>query len=457
MSRTLFLTVLAILLSFPLFSQNVKQYTIADSLDTPWDMNMGPDGWVWFTERPGDVSKVDPETGQTQLIASIDEVRESSEGGLLGMALHPNFKDTAWVFVAYNYRNTNNQYKVKVVRFNYLDDDLENPKPIIEGIEGNNIHDGCRLVISPARKLFITTGDAGNGSLSQDNQSPNGKVLLLNLDGSIPANNPINGNPMWSKGHRNAQGLTLANGTLYSSEHGPQTDDEFNIIHKGRNYGWPAVKGYCDESSEQSFCQDSNVVEPLKVWEDTEAVCGIDYYGSNYIPEWKHSIFVTTLGFSPSDGRTLYQLELSNDGKAVTGTKQLFANEYGRLRDVLVDPNGKIYLATSNRDGRGEPENRDDRIIMIDKATSGKPHGPQDGLQIKPNPFQTTTTITFNAKWEKVELTLVNSDGQTIWQESLRNIRQYTIGRNGIAKGTYFLKISTPNKATNRVEKLVIK
>src|SRR4030095_1738498 len=118
-------------------------------------------------------------------------------------------------------------------------------------------------------KLFVTTGDASNQSLAQSISSPNGKVLRLNLDGTIPADNPVAGNPYWSWGHRNPQGLVYANNILYSSEHGPSNDDEVNIIERGRNYGWPNVQGFCDAGSEPAFCTANNVREPLKAWTPT--------------------------------------------------------------------------------------------------------------------------------------------------------------------------------------------
>jgi glucose/arabinose dehydrogenase len=182
----------------------------------------------------------------------------------------------------------------------------------------------------------------------------NGKVLRINLDGTIPSDNPVAGNPYWSLGHRNAQGFVYANNIMYVSEHGPTTDDEINIVEKGANYGWPEVTGYCNERGEKSFCSSRNVKEPIKAWTPTTAACGMDYYNSNYMPQWKNSLLMVAL----KDAR-LYQMKLSNDHKTIVSTNEYLVNEYGRLRDVCVSPQGKVYVCTSN--------GRDDKIVLITK------------------------------------------------------------------------------------------
>jgi aldose sugar dehydrogenase len=239
-----------------------------------------------------------------------------------------------------------------VVRFTYTGIALTGPVTIMENIAASSIHNGSRLVITPDLKLFITTGDASNTALAQNTSSVNGKVLRLNLDGSIPADNPVAGNPYWSVGHRNPQGLVFANNILYSSEHGPSTDDEINIIEKGRNYGWPHVPGFCDAGSEQTFCTANNVKEPMRVWTPTTATCGMDYYNANLIPQWKNSLLMVAL----KDAR-LYQMKLDGSFRVISSTTEYFVNKYGRLRDVCVSPAGKVYICTSN--------GGNDRIIEI--------------------------------------------------------------------------------------------
>lgn len=330
----------------------ISDRVLTENLSQPWEITWGPDDHIWMTERGGRVSRVNPQTGQATLLIAIKDVKSQGEGGLLGMALHPAFTITPHVFVAYNYDNSGN-YREKIVRYSYNGSTLTDPLIILDNIAASNIHNGCRLVII-GDKLFISTGDAANQSLPQNTSVVNGKILRLNLDGSVPADNPIAGNPVWSYGHRNAQGLVYANNRLYSSEHGPDSDDEINIIEKGRNYGWPTVKGFC-EGGEQNFCSTNNVKEPLKVWTPTIAVSGMDYYDKDLLPQWKHSLLVATLKNS-----RLVQLKLNNSHDGITETNDFFTNKYGRIRDVCIAPDGKVYICTGN--------GNNDKIVEITKA-----------------------------------------------------------------------------------------
>ncbi len=331
----------------------IKDSIIVSGLNYPWEILWGPDNLIWMTERGGKISRMNPETGTVTLLHTIADVISTGEGGLLGMVLHPNFTTTPHVFVAYNYNSGG--YKEKIVRFTYSGTALINPVTIIENISASSIHNGCRLLITPDLKLFITTGDASNQALPQNTSSTSGKVLRLNLDGTIPADNPVAGNAYWSFGHRNPQGLVYANNILYSAEHGPSTDDEVNIIEKGRNYGWPNVHGFCDASGEQTFCSANNVKEPLKVWTPTVAVCGLDHYYNDLIPQWKNSLLLVAL----KDAR-LYQLKLDAANTSISSTTEYFAGSYGRMRDICISPAGKVYICTSNG-------GNNDKIIEVRK------------------------------------------------------------------------------------------
>lgn len=326
---------------------------LANGLTQPWELVWGPDNFIWMTERDGKVSRVDPASGKVTLVAQLPEVVSRGEGGLLGMALHPDFAASPEVFLAYDYVKGGN-YTEKIVRYKYNGTTLTDPLILLDNIEANTFHNGCRLLISPDKKLFITTGDAGDQPSAQDQKSVNGKILRLNLDGSVPADNPFPGSPVWSLGHRNAQGLVFSNNILYSSEHGPDSNDEFNIIQKGKNFGWPDVGGFCDESNEKTFCTEHGVIEPLKAWTPTIAVCGIDYYNNDLIPQWKNSVLMCTL-----KDQTLYQLKLNAAGTQVESAAEIFRGTYGRLRDVCVAPDGKVYVASGN--------GNDDKIIVISK------------------------------------------------------------------------------------------
>lgn len=328
----------------------LKDSVLVQGLNFPWEILWGPDNFIWMTERGGKISRINPATGEVIPVLTIPEVVSNGEGGMLGMALQPDFSTTPGVYVAYEYNDSGN-YREKVVRYSYNGTTLINPTLIIDGIHGASIHNGCRLLIV-GDKLFISTGDASIGDSAQSVSSLNGKILRVNLDGSVPADNPIAGNPLWTYGNRNAQGLVFANGILYSSEHGPDTDDEINIVEKGRNYGWPVVRGFCNESGEQSFCSANNVKEPIKVWTPTIAPSGIDYYDKDLIPQWKNSLLLATL-----KNQRLMQIKLNDAHTAVTAIKEFFTNSYGRMRDVCISPEGKVYICTSN--------GGDDKVIVV--------------------------------------------------------------------------------------------
>ncbi len=209
----------------------------------------------------------------------------------------------------------------------------------------------------------MTMGDAGRASSAQDLGSLSGKVLRVMLDGRPVPDNPF-GSLVYSYGHRNPQGIVFQprTGDLYVAEHGPSDNDEVSRIVRGGNFGWPDVHGFCDgdTSGEEAFCASNVVEEPLEAWTPAIGISGADYYDGDLIPEWKGSLLVTSL-----TGETLYRLELSADGRRVVGREALYQREFGRLRDVLVGPGGEVYLATSNRDGRGNPAGDDDRILLI--------------------------------------------------------------------------------------------
>ena len=330
---------------------------VKQGLQHVWEMLWGPDDHIWFTEREGKISKMNPATGAIIFTATINEVISSGEGGLLGLALHPDFLSNGFLYVVYNY-NSASGYREKLVRYTFNNNSITNPTTLIENIAASSIHNGSRIRVvneSTGVKIYFTTGDASNGSSAQDVNSRSGKVMRLNADGTVPADNPIAGNPLWSYGHRNPQGLVFVNGKIYESEHGPDIEDEVNIIEKGRNYGWPTVTGPCN-GSEISFCTANNIKEPA--WSSggsTIAVCGIDYYNNDKIPAWKNSILMTTL-----KDASLRQLKLSSDGNSVVSTSIFFKDTYGRLRDICISPSGNVYLCTSNG-------NNDDKIIEVAK------------------------------------------------------------------------------------------
>lgn len=324
---------------------------VAQGLRLPWEVHWGPDGMLWTTERSGIVSRIHPETGEKQVVLDYRSVvQERGEGGLLGLALHPSFPDSPYVYLAINLGTEDSMYRT-IERWQYV----ANENTLVGGVEIFRItpasygHQGCRLVFGPDGMLYVTTGDNHtDGWVAQDVLSPLGKVLRLRPDGSIPSDNPIPGNPMWTYGHRNPQGLAiLPDGTIYTSEHGNMIEDEVNLLVKGGNYGWPGVEGPCDEDYEQAFCDS---VKPLAPFfssgpEDTDAYSDLVYYNHDLYPELRNSLLLTTLKRS-----TLLQLHLNNDRTAVESVTRLFPYAVGRIRDIEVSPDGRVFFSTSNRD-----------------------------------------------------------------------------------------------------------
>ncbi len=345
----------------PVGADSILSETVVGGFDTIWQLAWGPDNAIWVTERPGTISRVNPPTGAKLPIGQIN-VTESGEGGLLGMAFHPDFSQQPYIYLMHTYSSGGTRNRL--VRMRYNGTTLGAAEPLLENIPGAGNHNGARVAIGPDRLLYISTGDASNEPLAQDRNSLAGKILRLTLDGAPAPGNPFS-NATYSYGHRNPQGMVFdrASGMLYITEHGPADNDEVNRVEIGRNYGWPTVRGMCDGdagSSEIPFCQANNVVEPLVIWTPTIAPSGTDLYTSTRIAGWRGSLLFTTLG-----GRALYRLTLSSDGRRVQSQERLFHGTFGRLRDVLVAPDGAVYLGTSNRDGRGSPGSNDDRIIRL--------------------------------------------------------------------------------------------
>jgi len=422
-------------------STAVDTSTLISGLDTPWEILWGPDNYLWFTERQGTVSRLNPDNGQRTIILTISDVFEYGEGGLLGMALHPDFQSQPFVYLVYNY-TSGSLIKERLVRYSWDGNSLTNQETLIDGISANSYHDGSRLVFGPDGKLYMSTGDAGNTGNSQNMNSLSGKTLRINPDGSVPDDNPFSGSYIWTTGHRNAQGLTFSpDGILYSSEHGPDTDDELNIIESGRNYGWPQVAGYCDLPAETDFCNENNVREPLAAWTPTLAVAGISYYDHPGIPEWQHSILMTSL-----KAGKLVSLKLSSNGLSVVEQADWFVNHYGRLRDICVSPDGRVYLAVSNRDGRGTPRQGDDRIVEIravnSTGISTTPAG-INTLTIIPNPVKGEAAVYFSEKLKATGYAIYDQWGKMVARDIV-NSAGFKINTVKFNSGIYHLKISGP-------------
>lgn len=455
MKKTIVIFAFSIVAMMPLFAQlpALKTRNVTTGLDTPWEILWSPNNDIWASERLGRISSINPNTGDRKELLKLSDAVETGEGGLLGMVLDPDFVQNKFVYIAYNYFAPGNDYREKIVRYTYnaTTEKLEQAKILLENIDAANNHNGCRMIISEDKKLIFTTGDAQITSTSQNVKNINGKTLRINLDGSIPSDNPIANSPIWSWGHRNAQGLVFSpNGKiLYSSEHGANSDDEVNIIKKGRNYGWPRVEGKCDNALELTFCKDSNIVEPIYVWTPTLGVAGMDFYNSDLIPEWKNSLFVTSL-----KGSRLTQLQLSSNGESVIKGTDFYVNTYGRLRDICISPEGKVFIAVSNRDGRGTPKADDDKIVEI-TPTSTTIHQTLSGnvLSIYPNPVTDKLQVyCATASAFPIRYRFVNNLGQVL-QEGHSNQSLFSLSLNDISSGIYYLQIQIG--AEQIVEKII--
>ena len=316
---------------------------IAENLQIPWEIAFLPDGDLLVTERPGTLKRI----GKEKQTYPVEGVEHIGEGGLLGMALHPEFPDNRWIYL-YLTAKAGNSFKNKVERYRFLDDRLFEKEIIIDNIPGAIYHDGGRIAFDAYGYLHITTGDAGNSDLAQNINSLAGKILRVKDDGSIPPDNPF-GNAMYSIGHRNPQGLAWDNkGRLWATEHGRSGLvsglDELNLIEKGANYGWPIIQGDEERQGMKTPIINSG---PNETWAPAGAI---------YLNE---RIFFTGLR-----GESLYEAKIFPDGK-VEYLKAHFREEFGRLRAIQKGPDGYLYFTTSNTDGRGAPHLNDDKIIRI--------------------------------------------------------------------------------------------
>ncbi len=333
----------------------VKVETVAENLNIPWSIVWAPDGTIFFTERNGNLRVIQDEVVLEKIILSLDV--GGVEGGLLGIALDPNYTKNHYIYLYYTYNDfisTEN----KVVRYVESNLSLSEDKVLIDKIPGGPFHDGGRIKFGPDGKLYITTGDSGNADLSQNKNSVAGKILRINSDGSIPEDNPFSDSPIYSYGHRNPQGLDWdESGNLVATEHGPSgwhgvAHDEINVIVPGANYGWPDIIG--------SETMDGLVTPIMNTGDDTWAPSGAAFYDGVKIPQWTGKFFVATLR-----GNHLHMIDFDLEKNKVISDQKLFDGDFGRLRDVTTGPDGFLYVLTSNQDGRGAPEINDDRILRI--------------------------------------------------------------------------------------------
>lgn len=453
--------------SLQLDSTELDVSILLDNLVVPWDMHWDPGGWVWFSEREGKISRFQIETGTLQMVHFIGDTYQSSDNsGLHALALHPDFPAVPYVYAHYTY----SRWRSRFVRFTFDETNLllKEPYIILDELEANTSHNGSRIVFTPDKtKLYLCLGDAFMSGRALELEEYAGKILRMNLDGSVPEDNPYPNSLVWSYGHRNPQGLVLApNGILYSSEHGGGEDDELNIIEKGKNYGWPEVAGYCQWTEEAEYCAANEVILPLMTWSPTYAVSGMEYYDHEAIPEWRNSILQTSLKASDGSrmGQRLQQLKLSPDGREVVSVNDYFKQTFGRLRDVMALPDGRVLVLTSNKElnGNGDAVVKadDDKMIMLRNPDYHGPSTPvpqAEELILYPNPSNSGFSLKFKEGFTDIELYLRDLKGRLVWSKALfLNGSPVAPVNDKLSSGVYMLEVIFADGKKLR-KKLIIK
>jgi glucose/arabinose dehydrogenase len=310
--------------------------TVATGIDVPWGLAFLPDKSALVSER--DSGKVKRIAGsQVTEVGEVDDVDPSSEGGLLGLAVDPQYPTRPYIYAYYSSGDDN-----RIARLTYQDNRLSDQQVILDGIPQAAIHNGGRLRFGPDGYLYAGTGDGADRPNSQDDDSLGGKILRITTDGKAAPGNP-NGRLWYSKGHRNVQGIAFDGTQLYAAEFGQNTWDELNAITAGANYGWPAAEG---------ISQLDGMTDPIAQWRPVDASpSGIAFAQGH--------IFMASLR-----GQRLWAIPVAG-GKRTGEPQAFFAGQFGRLRTVEVAPDGSLWLTTSNTDGRGDTRNGDDRILRV--------------------------------------------------------------------------------------------
>lgn len=339
----------------PAGSVPIAVETVVSGLEVPWGIAFLPSGDMLVTERPGRIRLV--QNGAiTRTLATVP-IAPGGEGGLLGVALAPDFAESRAFFIYFTAQDGN-----RVERWTLAADETSasRERVLLEGIPSAKYHDGGRLRIGPDGMLYIGTGDAREPELSQDRSSLAGKILRLAPDGSVPGDNPFAGSPVYLSGIRNTQGFDWRDdGTLLVTDHGPSGElgrsahDEVTVANAGDNLGWPTV--YRCEHRE-------GMVAPLITFANAVPPGGAAVYRGDGVPAWRGSLLVGSLG-----AKHLHRVMLTDDGK-LKGHEVYLENRHGRLRDVIMGPDGHLYVTTSNCDGRGDCGPDKDHILRITAA-----------------------------------------------------------------------------------------
>ncbi|GAA4818859.1 PQQ-dependent sugar dehydrogenase [Streptomyces ziwulingensis] len=320
--------------------------TVATGLKSPWGLAAlpGGGGLLVSSRDTGTITRIDEKSGRKTVLGEVPGVSPAGEGGLLGLALSPGFAADRMVYAYFTSASDN-----RVVRMLYdpkkpSGEQLGAPDTVFKGIPKGFVHNGGRIAFGPDKMLYVGTGESGETGLSQDKESLGGKILRLTPEGEPARGNPFPDSPVYSYGHRNVQGLAWdSEERLFAAEFGQDTWDELNAITPGGNYGWPEAEGRSDDDAFQ---------DPLAQWKTDEA-------SPSGIAEAGGSLWLAGLR-----GERLWRVPLKGT-KAAADPQSFLAGEYGRLRTVVAAGGDKLWLVTSNTDGRGEPKRGDDRIVEL--------------------------------------------------------------------------------------------
>ena len=326
--------------------------TLATGLENPWAVEVLPDGGLLITERPGRLRIL--RAGKlSNPLEGVPEVYASGQGGLLDVALAPDFAENRRIYFTASIPGEGGQgtslFSAKIAPDESGITEVSSLFAM-NRFTGKSQHFGSRIVIARDGTLFFGIGDRGERDRAQDDSDHAGSILRINNDGSVPKDNGGFGAPeIWSIGHRNPQGLTMdpADGTLYSVEHGARGGDEINTPRAGRNYGWPIItygRDYTGFKIGEGTVREG-LEQPLHYWDPSIAPGAIAVYRGAMFPEWQGDFLVAALKFE-----LLSRLDRDESGK-VTAEERLLAEEYGRIRDVVVAPDGAVLMVTDEKNG----------------------------------------------------------------------------------------------------------
>ena len=339
----------------------VRAEVVAQGLTVPWSIGFLPDGDLLVTERPGRIRRVSG--GRVSAPVATIDVGTSGEAGLLGLAIAPDFVSTRHFYV-YLTDSGGGALRNRIERWTLSanGESASRDRTILEGIPSAQFHDGGRLRFGPDGMLYAGTGDARDPALARDRSSLAGKLLRMTADGGVPSDNPFSGSLVYLSGLRNLQAFDWRRGqTLVVADHGPSGElgrsghDEVSVAKAGDDLGWPTIYG----------CEDAQgLVTPRISWQTAVPPGGAAFYTGSAIPEWKDNLLIGTLG-----SKHLHRVVFDDAASRVTVHEVYFEGDppsgYGRLRDVIMGPDGHLYVTTSNCDGRGDCPSSGDVILRI--------------------------------------------------------------------------------------------